>query len=68
MPDKRAKEAAKLLQGVMEEAGDEMLKVIPCLMDVKIGKDWSFREDKHRSALGAVFHGAVSIGRRLLGH
>ena len=42
VPDKRKGEASKLLQSVMEEAGNEMLKVIPCLTDVEVGKDWSF--------------------------
>ena len=65
VPDKRAKEAANLLKEIMEGAGDEMLKVIPCLTDVKIGRDWSFREDKHRSVIGAVFQ---SIGRHLFRH
>jgi len=68
VPDKRTKEAAKLLQGIMEEAGDEILKVIPCLTDVIIGKDWSFRDEKHRSVIGSIFHGAVSVGRQLFGH
>lgn len=56
VPDNRVKEASKLLQDVMEHAGNEMLQEIPCLTEVKFGKDWSFRKDKHRSALGAIFH------------
>lgn len=46
VPDKRASEASKLLQKVMEQAGNEILKVIPCLTDTKSGKDWAFRKDK----------------------
>ena len=40
-----------MLQAVMEGAGNEMLKVIPCLTEAKIGKDWSFKKDKHRFGL-----------------
>ncbi len=61
VPDKQAREAAKLLQGVMEEAGNEMLKVIPCLTEVKVGKDWSFKKDKHRFGLRTIFSKAFSI-------
>jgi DNA polymerase-1 len=64
VPDKRAREAAKLLQGVMEGAGNEMLKIIPCTTDAKIGKDWSFKKDKHRFGLGTLFSKAFSIFRR----
>ena len=39
VPDKRTREAARLIQRVMEESGDEILKVVPCLADVKVGKD-----------------------------
>jgi DNA polymerase I-like protein with 3'-5' exonuclease and polymerase domains len=46
VPDKRTREAARLIQRVMEEAGDEILKVVLCLTDVKVGKDWSFPKDK----------------------
>lgn len=65
VPDKRTGEASKLLQGVMEQAGNEILQVIPCLTDVKVGKDWSFRKDKHRFGLRAIFRRAASIGRIL---
>ena len=53
VPDKRTGEAARLIREVMELAGDDMLKVVPCLTEVKVGKDWSFR--KRRSGLGAIF-------------
>jgi DNA polymerase-1 len=46
VPDKRKKEASRLLSRVMEEAGNEILKVIPCLTDVKVGTDWSFDKDR----------------------
>lgn len=62
VPDKRTREASKLLQGVMEQAGNEILRVIPCLTDVKVGKDWSFRKDK------GVFHRVVSIGLHFFGY
>jgi DNA polymerase-1 len=68
VPDKRTGEATRLLQGVMEQAGNEILQVIPCSTDVKVGKDWSFKKDKHRFGLGAIFHGAASIGQRIFGH
>jgi DNA polymerase-1 len=68
VPDKRTGEASRLLQGVMEQAGKEILQVIPCLTEVKMGKDWSFKKDKYRFGLGAIFRGAASMGRRLFGH
>ena len=55
VPNKRAREAASLLQGVMEGAGDEILKIIPCTTDAKMGKDWSFKKDKHRFGLRTIF-------------
>ncbi|MDD1762116.1 MAG: DNA polymerase [Methanothrix sp.] len=63
VPDKRKGEASKLLQGVMEEAGNGILKVIPCLTDVKVGKDWSFDRD-HRG-LGGIFSNVASMLRRV---
>lgn len=54
VPDKRKREASRLLSSVMEEAGNEILKVIPCLTDVKVGKDWSFDKD------GGVLSGFIS--------
>jgi hypothetical protein len=42
----------------MEEAGNEILKVIPCLTDVKTGKDWALDDD--RSGLGGLFSRAFS--------
>jgi DNA polymerase-1 len=51
VPDGRVKQAAKLLQEVMNHSGDEMLREIPCLTEVKAGKDWSFGEEKRGSAL-----------------
>ena len=64
VPDKRVSDASKLLQDVMEHAGNEMLREIPCLTDVKVGKDWSFRQDKHRSTFGAIFHKIASMMSR----
>ena len=60
---KRAREASKLLKGVMEQAGNEMLKVIPCETDAKMGKDWSFK-DESRFGLGTIFSKAISMIRR----
>lgn len=65
VPDKRKSEASRLLQSVMDEAGNEILKVIPCLTDIKVGKDWSFDEDGSRSGLGGIFSRAISRMRRL---
>jgi len=62
VPDKRTGEAAKLIRGVMEQAGNEILQVIPCLAEVKVGKDWSFKRD--RRGLGAVFSRMASMARR----
>jgi len=64
VPDKRKGEASKLLQSVMEEAGNEILKAIPCLTDIKVGKDWSFDADR-RSGLRGIFFRATSVMRRL---
>jgi len=65
VPDKRKKEASRLLQNIMEEAGNEILKVIPCLTDVKVGKDWSFDEDGSRSGLCGLFSRMISRMLRL---
>ncbi len=46
VPDRRTGEAMRLIQRVMEEAGEEILKEVPCLTEVKVGKDWSFPKDK----------------------
>jgi len=46
----------------MEQAGNEILRVIPCLAEVKVGKDWSFRKDKRW--LAAVFSRMASIAKR----
>ena len=62
VPNKRTREASKLLQGMMEQAGNEILQVIPCLTDVKVGKDWSFKKGK------GIFHRMASIGLRLFGY
>jgi len=62
VPDKRTGEAARLIQGVMEQAGDEILKEIPCLAEVKVGKDWSFKKEKR--GLGGVFSRMASMARR----
>jgi DNA polymerase I len=51
VPEGRVKEAAKLLQEVMNHSGDEILREIPCLTEVKAGKDWSLGEEKKGSAL-----------------
>lgn len=64
VPDKRAREASRLLQGVMEQAGNEMLKMIPCTTEAKIGKDWSFKTDKHRFGLRTALSRAFSMIRR----
>jgi DNA polymerase I len=64
VPDNRVREASKLLQDVMEHAGKEMLREIPCLTEVKVGKDWSFRKDKHRSMFGAMFHKVAAMMSR----
>jgi DNA polymerase-1 len=61
VPNKRAREAASLLQGVMEGAGNEILKIIPCTTDAKMGKDWSFKKDKHRFGLRTIFSKAFSM-------
>ena len=65
VPEKRTKEASKLLKKVMEEAGSEILKVIPCLTDVKVGKDLSFNESGIRSGLGGIFFRAISRMKRI---
>jgi len=62
VPNKRTGVAAKLIQGAMEQAGNEILKVIPCLAKVKVGKDWSFKKDKR--GLGAVFGRMASMAKR----
>jgi len=63
VPHRRAKEASKLLKDVMEQAGNEMLKVIPCKTEAKMGKDWSFKNES-RFGLGTIFSKAVSMIRR----
>jgi len=63
VPDKRATRASKLLKEVMEQAGNEILKVIPCETDAKIGKDWSFKNES-RFGLGMIFSRAFSMIRR----
>lgn len=60
VPDKRTGEASKLLKGVMEQAGNEILQEIPCLTDIKVGKDWSFKEGKR-----SIFRRAIAMGLRL---
>lgn len=47
----------------MEQAGNEMLKVIPCETDAKMGKDWSLK-DESGFGLGKIFSRAVSMIRR----
>ena len=64
VPDDRAPEASRLLQKVMEEAGNEILRTIPCTTDVKIGKDWSFRRDQHRFGIISILYRASAIFRR----
>jgi DNA polymerase-1 len=51
VPEGRAKQAARLLQEVMNQSGEEILREIPCLTEVKSGKDWSFGEGKSGSSL-----------------
>jgi DNA polymerase I-like protein with 3'-5' exonuclease and polymerase domains len=65
VPDKRKGEASRLLQSVMEEAGNEMLKVIPCLTEVEVGKDWSFGKNRRRNGLGGMFSRVASMMRRI---
>lgn len=61
VPERRANEAARMIKNLMEQAGDEILKVVPCLVDVKVGKDWSF--EKKRSGFGAILRRILPIGR-----
>lgn len=68
VPDKRTGEASKLLQRVMEQAGNEILQAIPCLTEVKVGKNWSFKKDKRGFGLRVIFRGASSMRRRLFGN
>lgn len=63
VPEKRSGEAARLLQEVMEQSGNEILKVIPCLTEVKMGKDWSFEKDN--GGIEALFSRAASMIKRL---
>jgi DNA polymerase-1 len=63
VPDKQTTKASKLLKEVMEQAGKEMLKVIPCETDAKMGKDWSLK-DESGFGLGKIFSRAVSMIRR----
>jgi len=64
--DKRISEASRLLQGVMEQAGDEILQEIPCLAEVKTGKNWSFKEG--RCGFGSIFGRVASMGLRFFRH
>ncbi|HON35931.1 MAG: DNA polymerase [Methanothrix sp.] len=64
VPDRLVGDASRLLQEVMEKAGDELLKIIPCTIDVKTGKDWSFRRDPHRSRIRSILHRASALFRR----
>jgi DNA polymerase I len=52
VPRKQTTQASKLLQDVMEQAGNEILQKIPCLTDTKAGKDWSFGDGKSGSLFG----------------
>jgi DNA polymerase-1 len=61
VPDKRTGEAVKLIQRVMEEAGGEILKVVPCLTDSKVGKDWSFPKDNR--GFGAILRRVASLAK-----
>ncbi|NPV63055.1 MAG: hypothetical protein HPY61_10600 [Methanotrichaceae archaeon] len=61
VPDRRTKEASRLLQNVMEQAGNEILQVVPCLTDVKVGKDWSFKKKEGGLGLRAIFRRIRSI-------
>jgi DNA polymerase I-like protein with 3'-5' exonuclease and polymerase domains len=51
VPDGSVKEATKLLQEVMNRSGDEILREIPCLTEVKAGKNWSLGEGEKGSAI-----------------
>lgn len=64
VPDRRVRDASRLLQEVMESAGDEILRIIPCTTDVKIGKDWSFKRDLPRFGIRSIFSRASAIFRR----
>jgi len=64
VPDRLVGDASRLLQEVMEKAGDELLKIIPCTIDVKTGKDWSLRRDPHRSRIRSILHRASALFRR----
>jgi DNA polymerase-1 len=61
VPDQRTGEATRLIKKVMEEAGGEILKVVPCLTEVKVGKEWSFPKDKRglSAFLRRVASGAI---------
>jgi hypothetical protein len=48
----------------MEQAGNERLKIIPCTTEAKIGKDWSFKDDKHRFGLRTALSRSFSMIRR----
>jgi DNA polymerase-1 len=67
VPDKRVDEADRLLQAVMEQAGDEILRVIPCVTEVKTGRDWSLGEGRNKSALASLFGRIFSFGRQTSG-
>jgi DNA polymerase I-like protein with 3'-5' exonuclease and polymerase domains len=58
VPDKRISEASRLLQGVMEQAGDEILQEIPCLAAFKEG----------RCGFGSIFSRVASMGLRFFRH
>jgi DNA polymerase I-like protein with 3'-5' exonuclease and polymerase domains len=43
-PTEEAGEASALLKEVMEQAGNEILQVIPCKVEVKVGSAWAFED------------------------
>ncbi|KQC14280.1 MAG: DNA polymerase [Methanothrix sp.] len=59
VPDRRTGVGVRLIQSVMEEAGDEILKLIPCLTDAKVWKNWSFPKEKR--GFGALFRRVASL-------
>jgi len=40
-PDEKADETAELLKSTMEEAGNSILRYVPCQADVGISQNWA---------------------------
>lgn len=62
VPEAKVEEASMLLKGIMEKAGNELLKVIPCITDVKVGRDWSFEVVTKASCVQTIKEGAIQEG------